>query len=274
MNNKKKGFTLIELLIVISIIAVLASITLFFINDSRAKARDSKRVSDIQQINKAISLYHLDNGKYPDLGTPACADINSYSSSCFASSGQGLANWNTLASQLSPYLPILPSDPCPTCTALSIFNTAFAANNFEYVYHAPAFVRDYLNVNSIPVTLSELQSNAYSIYANNLEKKSGPHGTGLSLPQPSDNTNSGGGIVTAGGDDENPTDPSCPYQHKELCNLLNECNQGKYDACFKLAEDENNCPYVKEENAKDLCSWWFACYKDFDAKSCDLLNKK
>ncbi len=61
----KKGFTLIELLVVVAIIAVLAAISVVALNNARARARDSKRLADIKQIQTALELYFLDNDEYP-----------------------------------------------------------------------------------------------------------------------------------------------------------------------------------------------------------------
>lgn len=52
-----KGFTLIELLVVISIISLLSSVVLSSLTSARNKARDARRLSDLNQINKAIILY-------------------------------------------------------------------------------------------------------------------------------------------------------------------------------------------------------------------------
>lgn len=51
-----KGFTLIELLVVIAIIGILASIVLVSLTSARAKGRDARRVSDLKEISKLISL--------------------------------------------------------------------------------------------------------------------------------------------------------------------------------------------------------------------------
>ena len=58
-TNYKKGFTLIELLIVIGILAVLATVTLLVLNPAQmfAQARDSQRLSDLNTVKSAISLY-------------------------------------------------------------------------------------------------------------------------------------------------------------------------------------------------------------------------
>lgn len=62
---KKKGFTLIELLVVVAIIGLLATLAVVALNTARAKARDSKRVSDVKQIQTALALYFTDNSSYP-----------------------------------------------------------------------------------------------------------------------------------------------------------------------------------------------------------------
>jgi prepilin-type N-terminal cleavage/methylation domain-containing protein len=60
-----EGFTLIELLVVISIVGLLASIILVAVNQSRSQARDAARVEDLEQLQKAIEEYNLDNSFYP-----------------------------------------------------------------------------------------------------------------------------------------------------------------------------------------------------------------
>lgn len=64
-----RGFSLIELLIVIAIIGVIASIIMVSLEESRQKARNSARISQIREYQKAFSLYYTDTGYYPKLGT-------------------------------------------------------------------------------------------------------------------------------------------------------------------------------------------------------------
>jgi len=84
---KQKGFTLIELLVVISIIGLLASVVLVALNSARTKARDAKRVADLQQIAKAAELFYDSQNKYPYAtpGGPLWADHWAYFSQCLES---------------------------------------------------------------------------------------------------------------------------------------------------------------------------------------------
>ena len=61
---RNKGFTLIEMLIVITIIALLASTILVGMGGARAKARDSRRIADIHNVQNALELYYAKSGTY------------------------------------------------------------------------------------------------------------------------------------------------------------------------------------------------------------------
>jgi prepilin-type N-terminal cleavage/methylation domain-containing protein len=106
MPFSSTGFTLIELLVVISIIGLLSSVVLSSLNSARAKARDAKRLSDLNQIRTALILYAADHdGNYP----------TNYGSSNAWPAG--------LSADLAPYLSPLPVDPLP-----------YAASNNYYAY--------------------------------------------------------------------------------------------------------------------------------------------
>lgn len=64
--RSQKGFTLVELLVVIAIIGVLATLVLLQLGTARARARDTKRIADVNQIRSAVEQYFEDNnGHYP-----------------------------------------------------------------------------------------------------------------------------------------------------------------------------------------------------------------
>jgi prepilin-type N-terminal cleavage/methylation domain-containing protein len=74
----QRGFTLVELLVVIAIIGVLSTLLLLQLTVARAKARDAKRVADINQVRSAMELYYDDIGAYPDQATGIDALLTDY----------------------------------------------------------------------------------------------------------------------------------------------------------------------------------------------------
>lgn len=71
------GFTLIELLVVIAIIGVLAGTILVSLSSSRLRARDARRLFDLQAVSLALELYVNQFETYPaDVGSPGTAPDN------------------------------------------------------------------------------------------------------------------------------------------------------------------------------------------------------
>src|SRR3989344_3722805 len=118
--TSSRGFTLIELLLVIAIIGALATVILVSTSNSRLKARDAQRVSDMTQIQFALERYYDDsNAVSPSF--PACGSggiccstkyisgnnsNNSNNDNC-GSGGSGY--WSSLIG--TPYLNSIPVDP-------------------------------------------------------------------------------------------------------------------------------------------------------------------
>ena len=97
--RNKRGFTLVELLVVIAIVSLLSSIIMGQLNEVRAKARDAARISNMQNIRRALELYKIDNGQFPIPAFPG-----------YAISGNMFGNWGTLTTDLLPYINV-PVDP-------------------------------------------------------------------------------------------------------------------------------------------------------------------
>jgi prepilin-type N-terminal cleavage/methylation domain-containing protein len=63
-KSKQSGFTLIEMIVVVAIIATIMSIVVALVGDARAKARDTKRRTDLSQIQVALELYRNEHGTF------------------------------------------------------------------------------------------------------------------------------------------------------------------------------------------------------------------
>jgi general secretion pathway protein G len=82
------GFTLIEMMIVVSIIAILASILVPNFVRARAQAQTAGCEANLKEIATAMDLYETDNDRYPDSGTVDASNT-----------------------QLQPYIKQVPVDP-------------------------------------------------------------------------------------------------------------------------------------------------------------------
>ena len=72
-RHAARGFTLIEIMVVVVIIGLLAALILPNVFGNVIKAQIAKVKGDIQGIETALTMYKLDNYKYPstDLGLAA-----------------------------------------------------------------------------------------------------------------------------------------------------------------------------------------------------------
>lgn len=100
--KNKQGFTIVELLIVVVVIGILAAITIVAYNGITASARDAERLAEMKSIEKALELYHIDNGGYPNCNNTLHA-AGDPRNGCFMDS---------IESSLVPkYMSQLPKDP-------------------------------------------------------------------------------------------------------------------------------------------------------------------
>lgn len=124
--NTRRGFSLAELLVVIAIIGLLASVGLASFSRVQLKARDARRMSDVQSIGKALALYDVNVGAFPiSVSTTTLTGSDAVS----------------LALQSAGAIPVVPRD--------------LASPTTEYTYSSNASGNSYiigfcLNTNSIP----------------------------------------------------------------------------------------------------------------------------
>lgn len=64
---KKNGFTFIELIVVVTIVLILSLGAVISFAGGNKKARDSRRMTDLEKIRVALELYRQANGIYPIL---------------------------------------------------------------------------------------------------------------------------------------------------------------------------------------------------------------
>jgi general secretion pathway protein G len=61
----ERGFTLIEIMVVVIIIGLLAAVIVPQVMNRVDEARMTKAKSDLQSLETALTMYRLDNSKYP-----------------------------------------------------------------------------------------------------------------------------------------------------------------------------------------------------------------
>lgn len=127
MNSKSRAFSLMELLIVIAIIVMVLLVSWRFYTRASAKNRDAIRVSDIEQIQRALTTYALDNNnQYPDSNTATngwrCLGDDTY---CWNNAYNNDSDVNTA---LLTYMDEIPDDPLDNV----------ACNGDAYIYSSDA----------------------------------------------------------------------------------------------------------------------------------------
>ncbi len=108
LNNR--GLTLIELIVVITILGLLAAISISITPKVFQGTRDAQRRHDIAQIAIALASFYADNRAFPSCGGPPTTPCNV----------------SVIQAQLSRYINPLPQDPLNTGTYI-----------YQYVQQTP-----------------------------------------------------------------------------------------------------------------------------------------
>lgn len=116
IQDGRRGFTIVELLIVIVVIAVLAAITIVAYNGIQTRAENTKTISAVEKYAKALSLYALDNGSYPNVGSypclgsddGKCGQVTDGAPTCFGTGGAGSLNQATFDANMKSVINSLP----------------------------------------------------------------------------------------------------------------------------------------------------------------------
>ena len=118
-----KSFTLVELMVVVMIILIMSTFVILELSGAQKKARDERRISDVNNIASALNQYYISNDRqFPTIcesgggvDTGSCK-ISAYNSD-FVSNMQFVQAMNS-------YLSPMPADPKPEW-----------ANNYIYVWN-------------------------------------------------------------------------------------------------------------------------------------------
>jgi len=102
---RKKGFTLLELIIVLTIVTILWTIEYFSYQWYSKSARDTTRISDVQNIWKFLDIFTLQTWKYP---LPDNAEAVTYA---WETIWYQWTLWDNVIDQLSKNLKQKPIDP-------------------------------------------------------------------------------------------------------------------------------------------------------------------
>jgi prepilin-type N-terminal cleavage/methylation domain-containing protein len=108
LSTRRTGFTIVELLIVIVVIGILAAISIVAFNGVQARSRDARRVSDLNNIAKALEAQFAINGEYPNTVASGVGGTTT----CLSAPGWGCWGFTDATRFIDKqYMPIMPQDP-------------------------------------------------------------------------------------------------------------------------------------------------------------------
>ncbi len=124
------GFTLIELLVVITIIAILAGLTLSTMGYVQKKGARSRAEAEIAALSAAIDAYKLDMGAYPSNQTVLYVELVGHTNASVNKGGKVY---------FEPTAGMLPTNPTATSQFLDPWGTVYNYNATNPTYNVGFF---------------------------------------------------------------------------------------------------------------------------------------
>lgn len=117
MIKPKKGFTLIEILVVMTIIGILAGLSLTASMGAKKSSRDGKRKADLEQIRSALEMYRVDRNTYVSTATACDSSIGACGTCpCSPAGSDWAGNLESVLEAPPGYISDLPTDPLNNST--------------------------------------------------------------------------------------------------------------------------------------------------------------
>lgn len=113
MKKAQKGFTLIELLVVVAIIAILALIVMLALNpvEMARRSRDSRRLSDLETLRKAVDLSLTDGKTLPGTTSAPVTTTTAAAAGADIFKADNTGSGNMVGMDISKYISTIPQDP-------------------------------------------------------------------------------------------------------------------------------------------------------------------
>lgn len=128
-EHKPNGFTVLELLIVLAAVGLLILLGSILLGTARERARDAKRLSDLDVTRRALEEYFHNNNRYPQAPTPIQLGSEGYKVIC-AGTPSGFAETRSACGSSSVYLDPVPAPPEPQPEQLQGYHyTSINPNN-------------------------------------------------------------------------------------------------------------------------------------------------
>lgn len=89
-RSRSQGFTLVELMMVIVVIVILATLVGVAYRGAQARAQDTRRLTDMKAITKALDMYKIKNGSFPIVEYGAGTSYYGWESSSMEPTGEFL----------------------------------------------------------------------------------------------------------------------------------------------------------------------------------------